>query len=107
VEKRPLLFIIALTATAASPLIAVLAILETNPELRSTLVALAAGLLLVGTGEILNHPLQSETTHADHDPPGALQRHHHRRRNPCSLGNLLFIFGMLLLFITLGHFISF
>lgn len=107
VEKRPLSLIFALTVTAASPLIAVLAISEKDPEIRKTLVAVAVGLFLIGTGEIINHPLQTVTTHTDQDPPGTLQRHHHRRRNPCTLGSLLFIFGMLLLFITLGHVISF
>lgn len=106
-EKRPLLLKIALAATAASPLIAVLAIFEHNPEMQQTLVVVAASLLLIGTGEIINHPLQTETLHADQDPPGTLQKRHHRRRNPCSLGNLLFITGMLLFCITLGRFISF
>lgn len=105
-EKRPLLLKLAITATAASPLFAVLAIIEHDPEIQRAFMAVAAGLLFIGTGEILNHPLQTEIRYGDQDLPGPLEKYHHRRRNPSGLGNLLFITGMLLLFITLGRFIS-
>ena len=66
------------------------------------LLLVSMGLVAFGAGEILNHPLeQIKTTtppHTDYE----LQAY--RRRNDCSLGNLLDIGALLLIFIGIARF---
>lgn len=63
---------------------------------------LSAGFATFAVGELLNHPKQKlitrETVKNNTNP------RYHRTRNPCSLGNLFDISGLLLFFISLSYF---
>lgn len=58
---------------------------------------IAAGLLLVGIGEWINHPKQKSVQYRD-KTNFIFQHVLHRKRNPSSLGNLMEISGLLLIF---------
>lgn len=61
------------------------------------------GFIAFGAGEILNHPrTQLLTTGKDNDTSSTISRLFHRKRNPCSLGNLCDIGAILLFFIGLS-----
>ncbi|MGB3221594.1 MAG: hypothetical protein WBB23_02235 [Desulforhopalus sp.] len=61
------------------------------------------GFITFGTGEILNHPKTGLiTTDKDDDTSSTFSKQFHRKRNPCSLGNLCDIGAILLLFIGLS-----
>ena len=68
---------------------------------KSTLI-LSASFAALSTGELLNHPKQKlvtrETVKTGQEPQ------YHRNRNPCSLGNMFDIGGLLLLFIAISSF---
>jgi len=70
-----------------------------------TLLYLAVGSFLFGIGEILNHPKQTADNYTDNSASD-LRRVHHWSRNPCPLGNLLDIAGIIFLFIGFGRLIS-
>lgn len=57
---------------------------------------MALGVLLLGIGEVINHPLQTSRTLEEAEATEA-QTTRHRRRNPSSIGNLLLIIAILLL----------
>jgi hypothetical protein len=58
------------------------------------------GFIAFGAGEILNHPQPPLiTTYKDNDTSS---KQFHRKRNPCSLGNLFDIGALLLFFIGLS-----
>ncbi len=61
------------------------------------------GFIAFGAGEILNHPRpQPVTTGKDGDSSPTFSKQFHRKRNPCSLGNLFDIGALLLFFIGLS-----
>lgn len=105
-KPTPPLLKTALVALIASPFVAILALTLVDPETQKGLLFLAAGLLLCGFGEKLNHPVQTGYTYTGKQS-SQLQCFQHRQRNPCALGNLLFIAGMLLFFMGFARFISF
>lgn len=106
VKQTPPLLKLALIALAAAPFLTVLAMMQAEPDVKRGLLHMSAGLLSIGIGEILNHPLQTGCNYTENQN-SELRRFQHRRRNPCSLGNILFIAGMLLLCIGLNRFIPF
>jgi hypothetical protein len=58
------------------------------------------GFIAFGAGEILNHPkTQLLTTGKDNGTYSTFSKQFHRKRNPCSLGNLFDIGSLLLFFI--------
>lgn len=65
---------------------------------------IAFGILLIGTGEWINHPLQKSITFGDQERSSFI-RIRHRKRNPSVLGNLLEIAGLLLIFAGLADFV--
>lgn len=61
------------------------------------------GFIAFGAGEILNHPkTQMITTGKDDDTSSTISKQFHRKRNPCSLGNLFDIGALLLFFVGLS-----
>lgn len=61
------------------------------------------GFIAFGAGEILNHPkTQLVTSAKDEDTSSTFSKQFHRKRNPCSLGNLCDIGAILLFFIGLS-----
>jgi hypothetical protein len=64
---------------------------------------LGLALLFIGLGEYLNHPHQEELTLSSPDDT-ELAKTTHRRRNPCGLGNLLDVLGLIAIFAALALF---
>jgi len=66
------------------------------------ILILSASFFSFGTGELINHPKQNlitrKTVQTNQKPQ------YHRNRNPCALGNLFHIAGLLLLFVALSSF---
>lgn len=62
---------------------------------------IGSGLVLIGIGEWINHPEQKGITYED-DQEVTFKHVKHRNRQPSSLGNLLEIVGLLLIFIGLA-----
>lgn len=58
------------------------------------------GLIAFGIGEILNHPKTSMITTSEDNNPNSPQ--FYRKRNDCSLGNLIDIGALLLFFVGLS-----
>jgi hypothetical protein len=65
--------------------------------------AIGFSLLFISIGEWLNHPLQKSFTALDETSDTSLTLIH-RRRNPCGLGNVFDVFGLILIFIALSLF---
>ena len=63
---------------------------------------LSAGFATFAVGELLNHPKQKLITRET--VKNNTSSRYHRTRNPCSLGNLFDISGLLLFFISLSYF---
>lgn len=61
-------------------------------------------LLFIAIGEWLNHPLQKSIRSFDENSETA-ETLIHRKRNPCSLGNVFDVFGLILIFIALSLFL--
>jgi hypothetical protein len=75
-------------------------VLHPPVHMYSGLFYLAFACIAFGAGEILNHPQTPQlSTDASASPAGAKLC---RRRNPCSLGNLFDIGGLLLFFVGLS-----
>jgi len=97
------LLLAAYIAIASGTIIFIAAFVIALPEhlFKGTLI-LSASFTTFGTGEYLNHPKQKlitqETVKTNKKPK------YHRNRNPCSLGNLFDIGGLLLLFIAFSSF---
>ncbi len=97
------LFIAAYAFFVTGALLFIAAFVLTLPAhlFKSTLI-LSASFAALSTGEQLNHPRQKlvtrETVQSGQEPQ------YHRNRNPCSLGNLFDIVGLLLLFIAISSF---
>ncbi len=70
----------------------------------SGLQQIASGIFIVGIGEWINHPLQKSLSYRDRKDFN-LQKIRHRKRNPSSLGNLLEICGLILIFTGLAAYI--
>jgi hypothetical protein len=101
-QIQPLL-ISAYAAIVSAIIIFVTALMFPLPEHRfKAILILSAGFATFGIGEFLNHPKQKlitrETVKASKKP------RYHRTRNPCSLGNLFDISGLLFLFTSLSYF---
>ncbi len=62
----------------------------------------ALGLLFIGIGEWINHPLQKSLAF-DEEKPSILKKVRHRKRSPIALGNLLEITGLILIFVGLAY----
>jgi hypothetical protein len=72
-------------------------------EIFKGLLYIFLGFIAFGAGEILNHPkAQLITTGKDDDTYSTFSKQFHRKRNPCSLGNLCDIGALLLFFIGLS-----
>lgn len=65
------------------------------------IMALGFFCLFLGTGEILNHPIQKRLTYNDQDNSGPHVTLH-RSRNPCGLGNTLDVLALICLCISLS-----
>lgn len=70
----------------------------------SSMQQLGLGILGIGIGEWINHPLQKSLSWEE-TKKTPFRRIYHRRRNPSSLGNLFEIFGLVLLFVGLAGFL--
>jgi hypothetical protein len=81
-------------------------LLPADSDFRTPFMYLGFGLLLFGSGEILNHPVQTGCNFTENEK-SQLRRFKHRQRNPTGLGNLFDISGLLLFFTGLTEFISF
>ena len=64
---------------------------------------MGTGILLIGIGEWINHPLQKSFIVEDENITD-IKKFKHRKRNPSSLGNLLEIAGLILVFTGLADF---
>jgi hypothetical protein len=64
---------------------------------------LGLALVFIGLGEYLNHPHQEELTLLSPDDT-ELAKTRHRKRNPCGLGNLLDVLGLIAFFAALALF---
>jgi hypothetical protein len=74
--------------------------LRPPPDIFKGLLYIFLGFIAFGAGEILNHPRPPLiTTSMDN---GTSSKQFHRKRNPCSLGNLFDIGALLLFFIGLS-----
>lgn len=105
-KKTPYTLQTALLALAASPVITAFGMVHDQVQTSHALLYLAASCLAIGFGETVNHPPQCERNYSDNET-SALRRLQHRSRNPCLLGNLLVIAGILFLFISVSQVISF
>jgi len=101
-QIKPLL-IFAYGAFASGGILFISAFMLTLPAhfFKATLI-LAASFAAIGTGEFLNHPKQKLITQETIQNKSKPQYHH--SRNPCSLGNLFDIGGLLLFFIAISSF---
>jgi len=102
-QFQPLL-IAAYAAFASGITIFIAAFMLTLPEhVFKAVLILSASLAVFATGEFLNHPKQKlitpETVRTNQKPK------YHHNRNPCSLGNLFDIGGLILLFVALSAFL--
>lgn len=103
--RMPLLLKTGFLLLAASLILASLWIIQPSLVANSqTLFYLAVGAFLFGIGEIVNHPKQTAGNYTDNSASD-LRRIHHRSRNPCLLGNLLVIAGIIFLFTGFGRLI--
>lgn len=70
------------------------------------LLQIGFGVLLIGVGEWINHPLQqSRGMRSLAKENFAFHRFFHRKRNPSSIGNLFAIAGLLLFFTGIAYFL--
>lgn len=95
--RIPNLFKAAVTSLVVSFVLGGLSIIQATPESRQMLLYLALGSLFCGIGEIVNHPRQVDANYTDNSASN-LRRVLHRARNPCLLGNILAITGIIFLF---------
>ena len=65
---------------------------------------IGSGVLLIGIGEWLNHPLQKSIS-VKKEEDLHFHRFLHRNRSPRGIGNILEIIGLLLIFIGIGSYI--
>ena len=104
-NRIPHLLKAAFLLLATSPILGGLWIIQPGLVTRNqTILYLAAGFFLIGIGEIVNHPKQTAANYTENNNSD-LRRIHHRSRNPCPLGNLLIIGGIIFLFMAFGHLI--
>ncbi|MGB3210279.1 MAG: hypothetical protein WBB19_06195 [Desulforhopalus sp.] len=75
-------------------------ILQPPSEILKGFLYIFLGLILFGTGEIINHPKTPIITPSQQY--ASATRHFHYKRNACSLGNLFDIGALLLFFIGLS-----
>ena len=73
-------------------------------ELINWMSQVGTGLLLIGLGEWINHPLQKSLTYEEKGEY-TFRRFKHRRRKPSGIGNLLEIGGLLLVFMGVAEII--
>lgn len=100
--ETPLMFIVAwLITTIGALAFGVLLFLQPPDNIMKGGCMLAAALLSVGVGEILNHP--KEHVFVPDGEKGGGTDVYQRRRNICALGNLLLIAGVLLFFVGIGN----
>lgn len=85
-----------------SILISITSLLPVTLSLKGLRV-LGLALVFIGLGEYLNHPHQEELTLSSPDDT-ELSKTRHRRRNPCGLGNLLDVLGLIAVFAALALF---
>lgn len=103
-RKYPPLFILACLVLGTGLAGAAGTLLFQPPApLLKPLLLISAGCILLGTGEVLNHPIERHLV-AEATPGGAGERIC-RPRNDCSLGNWLDIGGLLLSFVGIARFI--
>lgn len=93
-----------LLVSASSILAGLLLIMPSLVQHRRPFFSLATGAFLLGIGEIVNHPKQTAGNYTD-KTASDLRRIDHWSRNPCLMGNLLVIAGIIFLFIAFGRFI--
>lgn len=106
-KKIPPLLIAAFTSIVSGFVLVVLNIaLPLTADTTKSLYSIASGLIILGCGEILNHPRQIHLEYVENKSATLRQIPHHSR-NPCPLGNLMVIIGLLLFFIGIAGFISF
>ena len=97
----------AVVAIVLAPLPALFSqIIAPSATTRTGLFCLTFALLAFGIGETLNHPAHSGNRYIQDSEPNRFIRFTQRKRLPCTLGNLLFVFSLLLLFIGLGKIIA-
>ncbi|KJR97783.1 MAG: hypothetical protein VR65_22400 [Desulfobulbaceae bacterium BRH_c16a] len=103
-RKYPPLFIIAFLALAIglAGVIGVL-LLQLPPSTFKPLLLVFSGCIAFGVGEILNHPIERIPEFGQ--AAGDNDENIYRRRNDCSLGNLLDIVALLLIFIGFARFL--
>lgn len=99
--RLPLLYLAAWTIGALG-FVGLGAVWVLHPPARmlSGLLYLFFACIAFGAGEILNHPKTPRLSTNTSTPPAATE--FCRRRNPCSLGNLFDIGGLLLFFVGLS-----
>ena len=76
---------------------------ENQRDFFSGLQQIALGVFSIGVGEWINHPLQKSLAYSDKKDM-IFDKIRHRNRNPSSLGNLLAICGLILIFTGLADF---
>jgi hypothetical protein len=102
--KFPPLFVIACLALATG-LAGVIGsfVLQLPPSTFLPLLLVSSGCTAFGVGEIINHPIERIPEFGQ--APGDNDEMIYRRRNDCSLGNLLDIVALLLIFIGIAKFL--
>lgn len=76
-----------------------------SSDTRRGLIIIAVSLTLFGIAEVINHPRRTSLEFNESDQ--SVSRFTHRIRTPSGLGNLLFIFSLLLFCIGLARLVSF
>jgi hypothetical protein len=75
-----------------------------NGRLFPGLRQIAIGIMFIGVGEWINHPLQRSVTYMDRKE-NIFQKIRHRKRSPSVFGNLFEICGLLLIFAGVAEYI--
>ena len=75
-------------------------VLQLPPHVSRGLLYISLGCIAFGIGENLNHPRTPRLKLDEHNHPVAT--HFYRKRNDCSLGNLIDIGALLLFFVGLS-----
>lgn len=103
-RKYPPLFILAclVLGTGLAGAVGTLLYQPPVPFLKPFLL-MSTGCILLGTGEMLNHPIERHFVAAS--TTDVTGERIYRPRNDCSLGNWLDIGGLLLIFVGIARFI--
>lgn len=102
-RTRPTSYFFILLLIAGTLMLVYSFVFGESDRLLGGLREIGLGTLLIGIGEWVNHPLQKSLV-CENRREFIFQNIRHRQRNPSSLGNLLEIAGLILIFTGLADF---